>query len=503
MASETEPEAAGPRIEIVGVSKAYGGAQALSDVSFSVRSGEVHALLGENGAGKSTLVKIIAGVTQPDSGEYLFDGKLVSFKSPADATAAGVGMVYQETSLVDTMTVAQNLFLGKEAPLNRMSRLNIEARLILESLNFHVSPTVPVGVLGAAQKQMVEIAKAIHRAATVIIFDEPTTSLTPEERQQLLLSLEQLRRSGAAIVMISHNLEDALEVADRITVMRDGKVAGTMPASDAQRETIVRLMVGRELEFTRPSSPRQPRSKPILEVDNLVAANVKNMSFTVRPGEIVAIFGLVGAGRTETAHVITGAIKRRRLAGGQIRLNGRPVRFRTPRQAVRAGIAYVTEDRGTDGFFGHLSIVDNIHAGHLGKAKRLPFLSTLASRDAVARPLVERFGIRTLDPSRAKLVELSGGNQQKIVLAKSLTRLPKVAIFDEPTRGVDVGSIQEIHDQIREYADMGVGIVVISSYWPEVLALGDRILVARAGRVVAEFDPTEVDQERMTFAAVH
>jgi ABC-type sugar transport system ATPase subunit len=201
--------------------------------------------------------------------------------------------------------------------------------------------------------------------------------------------------------------------------------------------------------------------------------------------------------------VITGAIKRRRLAGGQIRLNGRPVRFRTPRQAVRAGIAYVTEDRGTDGFFGHLSIVDNIHAGHLGKAKRLPFLSTLASRDAVARPLVERFGIRTLDPSRAKLVELSGGNQQKIVLAKSLTRLPKVAIFDEPTRGVDVGSIQEIHDQIREYADMGVGIVVISSYWPEVLALGDRILVARAGRVVAEFDPTEVDQERMTFAAVH
>jgi ABC-type sugar transport system ATPase subunit len=493
-----------PIVRLSGITKRYGGALALRDVDFDVYPGEIHALVGENGAGKSTLAKIIAGATTADEGTLVFDGQERRFAIPAEATAAGITMVYQETSLVDSMSVAQNLFLGNEKMFNRLSPLNIAARELLESHNFHIRPEASVGSLGAAQKQMVEIARAVHRNAKLVILDEPTASVTPEEKHQLFLSMRHLKRRGVGIIFISHNIEEALNEADRITVLRDGELQATKPTPELDRDQIVRMMVGRDVEYTRRSAGRDPDRDPILEVDDVTMGTVvRNMSFSVYRGEVVGIAGLVGAGRTETAMVVCGATKRRRLHGGEVRLEGRPVRYRTPRRALRDGIAYITEDRKAAGFFSHLTIADNIHLGHISSARRLPPTSTPGQRRKVAARLVDRFRIRALDPTKAKLVELSGGNQQKVVLAKGLTRMPKVAVLDEPTRGVDVGAIEEIHALVRELADAGVAVVVISSYLPEILAVSDRILVARAGHIVAEFDSAEATEENIMFAAVH
>ncbi|MFD5179855.1 sugar ABC transporter ATP-binding protein [Nocardia sp. NPDC058379] len=493
-----------PVIRLTGVSKHYSGTYALRDVDFEVRPGEIHALLGENGAGKSTLVKVISGAIGHDAGTLLVTGRMRNFTAPKESAQAGVAMVYQEGSLVESMTVAQNLFLGDEQPFNNLSQLNVVARELLESHNFHIRPEVPAGALGIAQKQMVEIARAVHRDAKVVILDEPTASVTPEERLQLFLSMRRLKRQGIGVVFITHMLDEAFEEADRITVLRDGEVQGTLDKPDFDRTEVVRMMVGRSVEYQRVPPNREPDPAPVLEVDDITLLPVvRNMSFSAHAGEIVGIYGLVGAGRSETAMIVGGVVKRRRLRGGKIRLAGREVRFRTPRHARRAGIVYITEDRKASGFFGHFSIADNIYFGHLCSAARLPLLVRPGERKSVAQRFVERFHVRTLRPERAKLEELSGGNQQKVVLAKGLTRQPLVAIIDEPTRGVDLGTITEIHAMIRALADDGVAVVVISSYLPEIRALSDRILVAKQGSIVAEFDPAEADDEKLMFAAVH
>lgn len=493
-----------PILSMTGITKAYGEANALTNVDFDVRPGEVHALLGENGAGKSTLAKIIAGATQHDSGTLVFAGQERRYKEPAEASDAGVAMIYQETSLVESMTVAQNLFLGQEQLFNRLIPLNVSARTILASMNFHIRPDALVGALGAAQKQMVEIARGIHRNASLIIFDEPTASITPEEKTQIFLSMSQLKARGAAIIFITHNLEEALAHADRITVLRDGEAQVTKNARELDRDQIVRLMVGRQVEYSRQESSREPDPVPILEVSDVtLLPMVRNMSFTARRGEILGIAGLVGSGRSEVAAIIAGISKRRRMRGGVIRLDGRAVRYRTPRQARRDGIVYITEDRKASGFFSHLAITENIYLGFASGLRRIPLWSDRRRQSGVARPFMDRFSIRTLDPSKALLVELSGGNQQKVVLAKGLTSSVKVIIIDEPTRGVDVGAIEEIHAIIRALADDGVAVIVISSYLPEILALSDRILVARQGTIVAEFDGADADEERLMFAAVH
>lgn len=498
-----EPATA-PVLLLSGISKIYGRDYAVKGVDFEVRAGEVHALLGENGAGKSTLAKIIAGVTKHDEGNLVFDGVLRAYSAPVEASAAGVTMVYQETSLVETMTVAQNLFLGNEKLFNRLSPLNIAARGLLVAHNFHIRPEAVVGSLGAAQKQMVEIARGIHRQSKLLILDEPTASVTPEEKVQLFLSMEQAKQRGVAIIFITHNLEEALAISDRVTVLRDGVVQATRPTSELDRESIVRMMVGRDVEYMRHPPGRSAAPIPSLEVDNVtLLPMVRNMSFSVYAGQILGIAGLVGAGRSEVAMIVAGISKRRRLGGGQIRLDGTPVRYRTPRQARRDGIVYITEDRKAAGFFSHISIVENIHLGHISAQDRLPLLATPRARRTVGKKFVERFAIRTLNPAKAKLVELSGGNQQKVVLAKGLTVPPKVVIIDEPTRGVDVGAISEIHSIIRGLADDGVAVVIISSYLPEILALSDRVLVARNGSIVAEFDAEDADEESIMFAAVH
>lgn len=493
-----------PVIRLNQVSKLYGNTYAVNGVDFDVRPGEIHALLGENGAGKSTLVKIISGAISQSAGTLEVEGVERRFNAPRDSTEAGVAMVYQEGSLVESMTVAQNLFLGEEKVFNDFGRLNVAARELLEMHNFHIRPDAEAGALGIGQKQMVEIARAVHRNAKVVILDEPTASVTPEERLQLFMSMQSLRRRGIGVVFITHMLDEAFEQADRITVLRDGTVQGTLDRADFSHERVVRMMVGRTVEMGRTEPSRRPDVLPALQVEDLTLLPVvRSMSFSAYAGEILGLYGLVGAGRSEVAQIISGVTKRRHMRGGTVRLGGELVRFRTPRHARKRGIVYITEDRKASGFFGHLTISDNIFLGHLCSALRLPFVFRPRAGRAVAKKFVDQFEVRTLNPDKAVVEELSGGNQQKVVLAKGLTRKPVVAIIDEPTRGVDLGTIPEIHAMIRALADDGVAVIVISSYLPEIQALSDRVLVARAGSIAAEFSPDEADEESLMFAAVH
>ena len=486
--------------------KLYAGVPAIADVDFELRRGEIHALVGENGAGKSTLTKVMAGVVTLTSGAMKIEGRATAPRSPLEARQLGVAMVFQENSLVPTMTVAQNLYLGQERYYNRLRGIYIAAQQFLQSLNFDVPPTATVGALGAAKKQMVEIARAVLHKAKVIIFDEPTATLTPEEKKYFFDLVRDLQRRGVSIVFISHALEEALALADRITVLRDGRNVVTDDARLFDRARIVQAMVGRDLSNTLYGVKKtnvRPAGERILTVQNLkLAPVVKNNSLSVFAGQITGVFGLVGAGRTETFKVVAGVLKRDLFHGGEILLRDRPVRYAVPAAAVKAGIAYVTEDRKLEGFFETSSIARNVYLGLLAK---FPAGRAWLSRREQAREgtnWIERLKVRAIGDD-AKVVELSGGNQQKVVMAKSLVQQPSLIIFDEPTRGVDVGAIVEIHELINRLADEGKAVVVISSYLPEVLALSDRILVTRAGKVVEEFSAPEATEEKIMYAAIH
>ena len=504
-AKAAEIAGVGPVLRIVNGSKVYGGVHAIEDVNFDLYPGEVHALVGENGAGKSTLCKAIAGAIRLTSGDYFVDGKPVDFEQPRDALGAGICMVYQETSLVPTMTAAQNIELGNEKLLTRFRTLNIQAQQLLQSLNFHVDPATPVALLGTAKKQMVEIARAIYNKARIIIFDEPTASLTPEEIVHFFHLVRDLRARGVSIIYISHALEESLQIADRITVLRDGRLVITAPARQLTRDALVQHMVGREVAQAvyGERKPAGHRREKVLTVENVTMGMVvKNMSFSVYAGEVVGIAGLIGSGRTEIAKIIYGALKRNLVNGGTIRLRGKAIRYRVPRQAINDGIAYITEDRKANGFFETMVVDDNIYIGNLATRRGWSFLLSRARRGKLANYWVERLKISALQ-RKAKIVELSGGNQQKVVLAKTLVQEPSIVILDEPTRGVDVGTIPHIHAEIRRLADEGKAVVVISSYLPEILAVSDRILVARTGRIVAEFDAADATQDKILYAAVH
>ena len=486
--------------------KLYAGVPAIDGVDFDLERGEIHALVGENGAGKSTLTKVMAGVVTLTSGTMILNGVEVSPRSPLEARRLGIGMVFQENSLVPTMTVAQNLFLGQERFYNRLRGIYIAAQQFLQSLNFDVAPTVTVGALGAAKKQMVEIARAVLHRAKVIIFDEPTASLTPEEKKYFFDLVRDLQKRGVSIVFISHALEEALLLADRITVLRDGKNVVTDDAAKFDRARIVQAMVGRDLSQSlygvRKTTVR-PVGERVLTVQNLkMAPMVRNNSLSVFAGQITGVFGLVGAGRTETFKIVSGVLKRDFFHGGEIILRDRPVRFRVPATAVRAGVAYVTEDRKVEGFFETTSIARNLYLGLLAKFPRGRALLSKREANAVGTDWIKRLNVRAIGDA-ARVVELSGGNQQKVVIAKSLIQEPELIIFDEPTRGVDVGAIVEIHDVINRLADEGRAVVVISSYLPEIMALSDRILVSRQGKVVEEFSALEATEEKIMYAAIH
>jgi len=486
--------------------KLYAGVPAIDGVDFDLRRGEIHALVGENGAGKSTLTKVMAGVVALTSGTMTVDGTEVAPKTPLEARNLGIAMVFQENSLVPTMTVAQNLFLGQEKFYNRLRGIYIAAQQFLQSLNFDVTPTATVSGLGAAKKQMVEIARAVLHRAKVIIFDEPTASLTPEEKKYFFDLVRDLKKRGVSIVFISHALEEALLLADRITVLRDGKHVVTDDVAKFDRAAIVQAMVGRDLSNTlygaRKSSVR-PAGARVLTVQNLkMAPMVKNNSLSVFSGQITGVFGLVGAGRTETFKIVAGVLKRDFFHGGEILLHDQPVRYRVPAPAVKAGIAYVTEDRKVEGFFETSSIARNIYLGLLSKFPKGRMMLSRRETDAVGKSWIERLKVRAISDD-GKVVELSGGNQQKVVIAKSLVQEPDLIIFDEPTRGVDVGAIVEIHELINRLADEGKAVVVISSYLPEIMALSDRILVSRQGKVVEEFSALEATEEKIMYAAIH
>jgi simple sugar transport system ATP-binding protein len=497
-----------PILAMRNITKEYRGVAALKNIDFDLRRGEVHALLGENGAGKSTLVKILSGAVAPTRGELSLDGQRIQIGGPADARRYGIAMVYQETSLVPSLSVAQNLYLGDEKFFNRLRGTYIEAQQLFQSLNFPVDPTAIVQSLGTAKRQMVEIARAVRLEAKIIIFDEPTATLTPEEKHYLFALIGRLRREQVSIIFISHALEEALEISDRITILRDGAHVITGAAKAFSRETIVRHMVGRTLSdelYGRAADGRAVRraGEKILSVQNLSMQNVvRNTSFSIFAGQITGIFGLVGSGRTETAKIIAGVTKRDVFHGGDVRLEGRPVRYGTPREAVGDGVVYVTEDRKSEGLFETMSVAENIYIGQISSAESHGIVTSMSEMRELAANWTKKINVKTLN-SDARVIELSGGNQQKVVIAKALVQKPKLVIFDEPTRGVDVGAIAEIHNLIATLADDGLAVIVISSYLPEILTLSDRILVSRQGRIVEELSPGEATSESVMFAAVY
>jgi simple sugar transport system ATP-binding protein len=496
---------ASPIIRLEGATKHYGGTAALDGVDFELFAGEIHALVGENGAGKSTLCKLVAGVIEPSDGQLFIDGQAVRLTAPKDAAKLGISMVYQETSLVPQLTAAQNIILGRERAFNSVRRVRNAARQVLQRLNFNVDPSQLAGSLSAAKRQMVEIARAVFNDARIIILDEPTAALTPEETDHLFELMRSLQKAGVAMIFISHALEEALAHADRITVLRNGRLMKTAPAAAFDRGALIRLMIGDDLkaDVTQSPSGRVVRTAlPVLRVENVRMGNmVNNMSFSIFASEITGMAGLIGSGRSEVAKVIVGHTKRN-FGGGQIWLDGREVRYSLPAQAIADGIAYVSEDRKLDGFFDLFSVTENIGLGWLAKFGRGRSLAPFATMRAIAREWEKRLSVRRADENQP-LLYLSGGNQQKVVIAKSLAQKPRLVIFDEPTRGVDVGAIAEIRQIIRDFAKQGAGVLLISSYLPEILELSDRILVAKSGAIVAEFARSEASAEKILHAAIH
>ena len=449
----------------------------------------------------------MAGVVQPTAGTMLFDGQPSLFPTPAIALRNGVAMVFQETTLAPSMTVAQNLYLGDERLLNRLRGVYISAQQFLQALNFHVDPTATVASPGAAKKQMVEIVRAVRHKARVIVFDEPT-ALTPEEKHHFFALVEGLKSRGVSIVFISHAIEEALAIADRITILRDGEHIAADATATFDRDKIIRAMVGRSLsgELYKRRGREQIRTpgRRVLSVQDLTMGNtVRNNSFSAYEDQITGLFGLVGSGRSETARIIGGIIKRDFFHGGEVRFEGRSARYRTPAPAVRDGIVYVTEDRKLEGFFETMPIADNLYAGLLAKNLNAGGgIANMAEMRALADTWTQTLNIRATDKN-ARAVELSGGNQQKLVIGKALLQRPRLVIFDEPTRGVDVGAIGESHNFIDRIADQGMAVIMISSYLPEIVNLSDRILVFRQGRVVEEFTPGDTTEENIMYAAVH
>ncbi|TGR17753.1 MULTISPECIES: sugar ABC transporter ATP-binding protein [unclassified Mesorhizobium] len=496
-----------PIVRLENVTKNYRGVPAVKNVTFELRKGEIHALLGENGAGKSTLTKIIAGVVDATSGKMFHKGQEIAYASPHAALEAGIAMVFQETSLVPSMTVAQNLYLGTEKFLNRLRGTYISAQQFLQSLNFPVDPNAMVATLGAAKRQMVEIARAVHHNAEIIIFDEPTATLTPEEKRHFFALIRRLKANGVSIVFISHALEEALMIADRITILRDGELVVTDDASAFDRDKIVAAMVGRTLSGQiyrqRDEARLRKAGKKVLSVQDISMSNVvRNNSFSIFEGQITGVFGLIGSGRTETFKIVSGIYKRDFLRGGAIELDDKPVRYLVPSQAVADGIVYVTEDRKSEGIFETMGIAENLFGGLLAAGREKAWVINQQEMRQLSAEWTKTLNIKAINDN-ARVVELSGGNQQKVVIGKGLVQKPRIVIFDEPTRGVDVGAIAEIHQIINRLADEGLAVVVISSYLPEIMNLSDRILVCRQGRIVEEFSPAEATEERIMYAAVH
>jgi ABC-type sugar transport system ATPase subunit len=496
------PAANMARLSLTGVSKGFENVQALSAVDLDIDGGEVLALVGENGAGKSTLLRVLNGDYRPDAGKLAMDGRPVAFSRPADAHTAGVRVIYQEPEIVPHVSVAENLFIG-ELPrrggrLVNGAALRRSAQEQIDRYGFHdvLRPSDEAAKLNASQRQLVEILRAIKRNARVIAFDEPTSSLTEKEVERLFEIIERLRRDGVAIVYVSHRLSEVLRLADRIAVLRDGRLVDTRPAAGTSGAELMRLMVGRTVNQVFPAA-RRPRANVAMQVEGLSTDWLHDISFEVRAGEVLGVAGLVGAGRSELAKAIFGDA---RLHAGRVEVGGRPVRLRSPRDAIRAGIGYAPEDRKAEALVLMRGLRENISLASLDRLRRGRFVRRTAERRVVAG-LVDRLEIKTpsLDQEVAKL---SGGNQQKCVLARWLARNPRVLLLDEPTRGIDVGAKAEIYMLIDELAAAGMAVVFISSELPEVIGMSDRVIVMQGGSITGTLDRQRATEERIIALAM-
>lgn len=488
-----------PLISVTRLSKRFPGVRALHDVQFELRAGEVHALMGENGAGKSTLMKILAGVYTRDSGDILYDGQSVNFQSPREAQAVGIGIIHQELQLMNHLTVAQNIFIGRE-PRSRLrvfldeEKLNAQARDILARMNVKLDPRAVVGTLTVARQQMVEIAKALSFDSRVLIMDEPTSALNDAEIAELFRIIGELKRRGVGVIYISHKMDELERISDRVTVLRDGEYVGTVETKNASVDEIIGMMVGRKLADVEPSHGTGERGEIALEVKRLNAGPlVRDVSFTLHKGEILGFAGLMGAGRTEVARAVFGADP---VASGETWVQGVKVSIRKPSDAVAYGIGYLSEDRKQFGLAVGMDVESNIVMSNLGKFLSLRVFLRRAQIRRTANHFIKLLAIRT--PSASQQVRLlSGGNQQKIVIAKWLERDCDVLFFDEPTRGIDVGAKSEIYKLLRALAEEGKAIVMISSELPEILRMSDRIVVMCEGRITGELAGSEATQERV------
>jgi rhamnose transport system ATP-binding protein len=486
-------------LTLKGIHKRFPGVHALRGVDFEVLPGEIHALLGENGAGKSTLIKVMAGVHEPDEGELKFAGQSMEFANPREAQTKGIDVIYQELSLYPELTVAENIFMG-HAPYRRAGlfkmmdwgTMNRRAKELLAELDVHdLDVTRKVGSLNVGNRQRVEIAKALSLEAKLLIMDEPTAALTETDVEQLFRITRLLKKRGVGIIYISHKLTEVFELADRVTVLRDGQYIGTKNVKDTNERELISMMVGRTIENLFPKQDAKI-GKVVLEVKNLNRQPLtKNVSLQVRAGEIVGIAGLVGSGRSETAQVIFGILP---AQSGQILMDGKPVTISRPAQAVAHGIAYVPEDRGTQGLIKQMMIRENVSLSVLKQLSSFSFINQ-GEEKSLAQKSIKQFDIKAYSGEQV-VGKLSGGNQQKVVLSKWLASNPKVLIMDEPTRGVDVGAKSEIHRLMSQLAaERGLAIIMISSELPEVLGMSDRVLVMRSGEIVAEFSREEATQE--------
>ncbi|WP_114972021.1 sugar ABC transporter ATP-binding protein [Rhodoferax ferrireducens] len=487
-----------PIVAIKNLSKSFPGVRALHEVQFELNAGEVHALMGENGAGKSTLMKILAGVYSKDSGEVLLDGQPVTLESPAHAQALAIGIVHQELHLMNHLTAAQNIFLGRE-PRGRLgvfldeAQINRDTQALFDRMHLALAPTTLISELTVARQQMVEIAKALSFRSRVLIMDEPTAALNNAEIEELFRIIRQLKAEGVGIVYISHKMDEIQRIADRITVMRDGCYVDTVPASTPM-STVIAMMVGRELEHHEKRIPDTSANELVLEVNHLQRGRaIRDVSFTLRRGEILGFAGLMGAGRTEVARAVFGADP---IDAGEVRVRGRKLLLRSPRDAVQAGIGYLSEDRKHFGLATGMDVESNITLPSLSSYLRWGMFLNRAGINQIARTMVDKLRIKT--PSLTQTARLlSGGNQQKVVIAKWLVRDCEVLIFDEPTRGIDVGAKSEIYKLLNDLAAQGKAIIVISSELPEVLQLSHRVLVMCEGRVTGEIPGDQATQENL------
>jgi len=492
-----------PLVEMTGISKSFPGVRALDDCRFELLPGEVHALVGENGAGKSTLMNILAGIYHRDAGTIRVKGQEVEVASPRAAQNLGISIIHQELNLMGHLTVAQNIFIGREprgvAPfVLDEKRLNAKTRELLETLHIKLDPRARVSSLAVAQQQMVEIAKALSFNSDVLIMDEPTAALTDTEIDELFGIIRHLRERGAGIVHISHRLEELKQISDRVTVMRDGRYIDTLRTAEADIGSIISMMVGRTIFDATPELPEHPDPEVVLEVRDLNRGRVvRDVSFQLHRGEILGFSGLVGAGRTEVVRAVFGADPH---DSGEILVHGKPVTIRTPADAVAHGIGYLSEDRKQYGLALKMDVEANVVLASLRRFTGRLGLIKFGRTRAVAEERVKSLAIKT--PSIAQRVRnLSGGNQQKVVIAKWLTAETEILIFDEPTRGIDVGAKSEIYRLLNDLAQQGRSIIMISSELPEILRMSHRILVMCEGRITGELSSAEATQEKiMTLA---